>query len=142
MKYKIPIVLKMLPNYYIGGDYDIVHEDLEKGGFINYDGKLDGGYIDWQLGTEAEAEGYKNPSTMVQIMRLFAIQLTKQLVNDEAYVDQIRDEPKFHLTDEEKENFKQIYLKLLEGLNEALDKSNNQVVIKKKPKFNFSENDE
>ena len=82
MKYKIPIVLKMLPNYYIGGDYDIVHEDLENGGFINYDGKLDGGYIDWQLGIVVR-EGYKNPSTMVQIISFILIQLTKQLVDDE-----------------------------------------------------------
>ena len=67
-------------------------------------------------------------------MRIWACQLVTQMVNNKAYVNEVGDEPKFNITDEEREVFIGMIKKIHEGLNDCLEKSAESMVINKKIK--------
>ena len=67
-------------------------------------------------------------------MRIWACQLVTQMVNNKAYVNEISDEPKFDMSDKEKEISISVMKKLQEGLNDCLEKSTKSIVMNKKIK--------
>lgn len=97
-----------------------------------------GGRMDWNL--FHETNGHK-PEVNVHLMRLWTLQMVTQMVNEKAFVNEIHSEPKFEISEEDKELFLKTITKMTEVLNDELEKVNNSVVIKKKNKFNFTENE-
>jgi hypothetical protein len=90
-----------------------------------------GGRMDWGLHRNSH---YSNPVTSIQLMRLWTCQMVTQMVNNKAYVNEISDEPKFDVTDEEREIVLNVMKKLGQGLNDCLEKSTESMVINKKIK--------
>ena len=90
-----------------------------------------GGRFDWGLYTNPH---YQNATTTIQLMRLWTCQMVTQMVNNKAYVNEIGDEPKFNITDEEKEVFFGVISRLIDGLNDCLEKSGESMVMNKKIK--------
>ena len=87
-----------------------------------------------------ETNGHK-PEVNVHLMRLWTLQMVTQMVNEKAFVNEIHSEPKFEISEEDKELFLKTITKMTEVLNDELEKVNDSVVIKKKNKFNFTENE-
>lgn len=97
-----------------------------------------GGRMDWNL--FQEPNGHK-PEVNIHLMRLWTLQMVTQMVNEKAYANEIHSEPKFEISEEDKELFLKTISKMTEVLNDELEKANESVVIKKKNKFNFTENE-
>tara|TARA_R110002020_G_scaffold73616_4_gene188858 strand:- start:11171 stop:11623 length:453 start_codon:yes stop_codon:yes gene_type:complete len=146
MKFEKPFHIKLQPYYVISEpttEEESVERDLttqELGGLTSIRGEREsqedimvrsGGRMDWNLFNESN--GHK-PSVNIQLMRLWTCQMVIQMVNNKSYVNEIDDEPKFDITDEEREIFEGIMHKLTEGLNDCLEKSAESMVTNKKIK--------
>jgi len=149
MKFEKPINIRIIPNYVIKEPITVdehltyIESTENLGGVItrNDVGRDErdiqeevimrsGGRMEWAL--------YTNPdyiqTTPVQLMRIWACQLVTQMVNNKAYVNEVSDEPKFDISDKEKEIFISVMKKLNEGLNDCLEKSTKSIVLNKKIK--------
>ena len=146
MKFEKPFHIKLQPYYVISEpttEEESVERDLttqELGGLTSIRGEREsqedimvrsGGRMDWNLFNESN--GHK-PSVNIQLMRLWTCQMVIQMVNNKSYVNEIDDEPKFDITDEEREIFEGIMYKLTKGLNDCLEKSAESMVTNKKIK--------
>ena len=102
-----------------------------------------GGSFRWTLATitDKPIQEEFTGTVPVQLMRLWAVQMTSQLINNNAHVELHDDEPKFDVTDEEKITVDAVLAKLYRGLNESLEDSAYSVVTKRMKKFNFNENE-
>lgn len=102
-----------------------------------------GGSFRWTLTTitDKPIQEEFTGTVPVQLMRLWAVQMTSQLINNNAHVELHDDEPKFDVTDEEKITVDAVLAKLYRGLNESLEDSAYSVVTKRMKKFNFNENE-
>jgi hypothetical protein len=142
MRYDKPINIKITPSYRI--KEPLTEEEQQThfetttrlGGMVD-GSSLDvkqlssGGRMDWGMYTNQD---YINQTTCVQLMRIWTCQMVTQMVNNKAYVNEIGDEPKFNITDEEKEVFFGIMKKLNMGLNDSLEKSSESMVTNRKIK--------
>jgi len=144
MKFNKPISIRITPHYNIKEpitEEERLIKQLETenlGGLNtadplpNEDGELftSGGRMDWGI--------YQNPdynlTAPVQLMRIWACQLVTQMVNNKAHVNEIKDEPTFDISDEEREVYTKIIEKIHIGLNDCLEKSAESMVINKKIK--------
>jgi hypothetical protein len=146
MKFEKPFHIKLQPYYAIKEpttEEESAERDLstqELGGLTSITGEREsqedimarsGGRMDWNLFNESN--GHK-PAVNIQLMRLWTCQMVTQMVNNKSYVNEIDDEPKFDITDEEREIFEGIMYKLTEGLNDCLEKSAESMVTNKKIK--------
>ena len=102
-----------------------------------------GGSFRWTLTTitDRPIQEEFTGTVPVQLMRLWAVQMTSQLINNNAHVELHDDEPKFDVTDEERIAVDSVLNKLYRGLNESLEDSAYSVVTKRMKKFNFNENE-
>ena len=146
MKFEKPFHIKLQPYYAIKEpttEEESAERDLstqELGGLTSIRGEREsqedimvrsGGRMDWNLFNESN--GHK-PAVNIQLMRLWTCQMVTQMVNNKSYVNEIDDEPKFDITDEEREIFEGIMHKLTAGLNDCLEKSAESMVTNKKIK--------
>lgn len=90
-----------------------------------------GGRIDWGLYANPH---YQNATVTIQLMRLWTCQMVTQMVNNKAYVNEIGDEPRFDITDNEREVFIEVITRLTNGLHDCLEKSSESMVVNKKIK--------
>tara|TARA_R110002110_G_scaffold192729_3_gene401097 strand:+ start:23197 stop:23634 length:438 start_codon:yes stop_codon:yes gene_type:complete len=121
-------------------------EQREKGNYweVSEDNDLSsGGSFRWTLATitDRPIQEEFTGTVPVQLMRLWAVQMTSQLIDNNAHVELHDDEPKFNITNEEKKVIHDVLSKLYKGLNESLEDSAYSVVKKRMKKFNFNEND-
>ena len=121
-------------------------EQREKGNYweVSEDNDLSsGGSFRWTLATitDRPIQEEFTGTVPVQLMRLWAVQMTSQLIDNNAHVELHDDEPKFNITNEEHEVIASVLSKLYCGLNESLEDSAYSVVKKRMKKFNFNEND-
>jgi hypothetical protein len=147
MKFEKPINIRIIPNYVIKelvtvDEHLTYMESTENlGGVITgRDDNRDiqeevimrsGGRMEWALYTNPD---YIQQTIPIQLMRIWASQLVTQMVNNRAYVNEISDEPKFDISDKEKEIFISVMKKLYEGLNDCLEESTKSIVVNKKIK--------
>ena len=150
MKFEKPINIRIIPNYVIKEPITVdehltyIESTENLGGVItrNDVGRDErdiqeevimksGGRMEWALYTNPD---YIQQTTPVQLMRIWACQLVTQMVNNKAYVNEVSDEPKFDISDKEKEIFISVMKKLNEGLNDCLEKSTKSIVMNKKIK--------
>ena len=142
MKYDKPINIKITPSYRIKEPLTEEEKQTHIESTTRLGGMLDvsylnvkqlssGGRMDWAMYANQD---YINQSTCVQLMRIWTCQMVTQMVNNKAYVNEIGDEPKFNITDEEKEVFFGVMKKLGVGLNDSLEKSSESMVVNKKLK--------
>ncbi len=161
MKFKKPFYLSLTP-YYVLGDMgddtvrdeitelradeiangvsydDLVNHVVEAGGETE-DGKVifTGGRFDWQLVNVGDV--YNGPDRNhivdVQLMRLWAIQLFTQMVADKAYINEVKSEPKFELSEEEKTLLNKITTKMNLVLSKELLNIQNSFINKRKMRF-------
>ena len=150
MKFEKPINIRIIPNYVIKEPITVdehltyIESTENLGGVItrNDVGRDErdiqeevimrsGGIMEWALYTNPD---YIQQTTPVQLMRIWACQLVTQMVNNKAYVNEVSDEPKFDISDKEKEIFISVMKKLNEGLNDCLEKSTKSIVMNKKIK--------
>ena len=147
MKFEKPINIRIIPNYVIKEpvtvDEHLTYMESTKnlGGVItgrddNRDIREEvimrsGGRMEWALYTNPD---YIQQTIPIQLMRIWASQLVTQMVNNRAYVNEISDEPKFDISDKEKEIFISVMKKLHEGLNDCLEESTKSIVVNKKIK--------
>ena len=97
-----------------------------------------GGRMDWNLFQEPNSH---KPEINIHLMRLWALQLATQMINEKAYVNEIHSEPKFEIPEEDKEIMLKTIHKMNDVINDDLEKTNNSIITKKKNKFNFTENE-
>ena len=74
-------------------------------------------------------------------MRIWALQMVTQMINEKAYVNEIHSEPKFNISEDDKNIFLDIIVEMTNNLHKELEIQTDSVVRLKKYKFNF-ENDE
>jgi len=151
MKLEKSFHIKLQPHYCINEPSSIDEvdaiQDLSKelGGMgvkINYEGELDpnskiyrsGGHMDWNLYSEPDSQ---KPEINIQLMRIWALQMTTQMINERAYVNEIVSEPKFNINEEDKNTFLNVIVEMTEGLHKELENQLDSVVRMKKYKFNF-----
>jgi len=148
MKFDKPFHIKLQPNYVIKEPVDI--NELEKhnqstkelGGLItgpnNYDegGSIlrNGGRMNWFLYEEPNAH---KSIVNVSLMRIWALQLVTQMINEKAFVNEMVSEPKFNINDEDKNILLNVIKEMNEVLNDELEGSADSMIMKKKNKFNF-----
>lgn len=148
MKFNKEVNIKIIPDYVIKEpisteeevEINIMVED--KGGYHLNEGEGDitltsGGAMNWQM----YQTKYPNQITGVQLMRLWVTQMMTQMVNNKAFINEAVDEPRFDITDEEKEVFAGIIKKLTKELNDCLEKSDKTMITNKKKEFKFGENE-
>ncbi len=145
MKFKKGFGVILEPDYNIKEKVS-EEEQREKGNYweIWEDNDLsNGGSFRWTLTTitDRPIQEEFTGTVPVQLMRLWAVQMTSQLINNNAHVELHDDEPKFDVTDEEKIAVDAVLAKLYRGLNESLEDSSYSVVNKRIKKFNFNENE-
>lgn len=145
MKFKKGFGVILEPDYNIKEKVS-EEEQREKGNYweIWEDNDLsNGGSFRWTLTTitDRPIQEEFTGTVPVQLMRLWAVQMTSQLINNNAHVELHDDEPKFDVTDEEKIAVDSVLAKLYRGLNESLEDSSYSVVNKRIKKFNFNENE-
>ena len=145
MKFKKGFGVILEPDYNIK---EVVSEEeqREKGNYweVWEDNDLsNGGSFRWTLTTitDKPIQEEFTGTVPVQLMRLWAVQMTSQLIHNNAHVELHDDEPKFNITDEEKITVDAVLAKLYRGLNESLEDSAYSVVTKRMKKFNFNENE-
>ena len=150
MKFEKPINIRIIPNYVIKEPITVdehltyIESTENLGGVItrNDVGRDErdiqeevitrsGGRMEWAL---YKSPDYIQQTTPVQLMRIWACQLVTQMVNNKAYVNEVSDEPKFDMSDKEKEISISVMKKLQEGLNDCLEKSTKSIVLNKKIK--------
>tara|TARA_R110000868_G_scaffold261891_1_gene520061 strand:- start:386 stop:823 length:438 start_codon:yes stop_codon:yes gene_type:complete len=144
MKFKKGFGIVLEPDYNIKEKVS-EEEQREKGNYweVSEDNDLSsGGSFRWTLATitDRPIQEEFTGTVPVQLMRLWAVQMTSQLINNNAHVELHDDEPKFDVTDEEKITVDAVLAKLYRGLNESLEDSAYSVVTKRMKKFNFNEN--
>jgi hypothetical protein len=114
-------------------DEEEIRRNYEEAGSTT---KYMGGRFDWEL---IDLGKYKdegeNPLIDVQLMRLWALQLTAQLVRDKGYVNEADSKPKFDLSDEEVDLVDSVMKKMLDKMGVELEKTQNEMVAKRKPVF-------
>tara|TARA_R110002126_G_scaffold212420_1_gene359023 strand:+ start:376 stop:813 length:438 start_codon:yes stop_codon:yes gene_type:complete len=145
MKFKKGFGVILEPDYNIKEEVS-EEEQREKGNHWEVwdDNNLsNGGSFRWTLTTitDKPIQEEFTGTVPVQLMRLWAVQMTSQLINNNAHVELHDDEPKFDVTDEEKITVDAVLAKLYRGLNESLEDSAYSVVTKRMKKFNFNENE-
>jgi hypothetical protein len=109
---------------------------------INYEGELDpnskiyrsGGRMDWSLYNEPDSQ---KPEINIQLMRIWALQMVTQMINEKAYVNEIASEPKFNIDEEDKNTFLNVIVEMTENLHKEMENQLDSVVRMKKYKFNF-----
>ena len=145
MKFKKGFGVILEPDYNIK---EVVSEEeqIQKGNYweVWEDNDLsNGGSFRWTLTTitDRPIQEEFTGTVPVQLMRLWAVQMTSQLINNNAHVELHDDEPKFDVTDEERIAVDAVLNKLYRGLNESLEDSAYSVVTKRMKKFNFNENE-
>ena len=145
MKFKKGFGVILEPDYNIK---EVVSEEeqRQKGNYWEVWGDNDlsnGGSFRWTLTTitDRPIQEEFTGTVPVQLMRLWAVQMTSQLINNNAHVELHDDEPKFDVTDEERIAVDAVLNKLYRGLNESLEDSAYSVVKKRRKKFNFNENE-
>ena len=145
MKFKKGFGVILEPDYNIK---EVVSEEeqIQKGNYweVWEDNDLsNGGSFRWTLTTitDRPIQEEFTGTVPVQLMRLWAVQMTSQLINNNAHVELHDDEPKFYVTDEERIAVDAVLNKLYRGLNESLEDSAYSVVTKRMKKFNFNENE-
>jgi hypothetical protein len=145
MKFKKGFGVILEPDYNIK---EVVSEEeqIQKGNYweVWEDNDLsNGGSFRWTLTTitDKPIQEEFTGTVPVQLMRLWAVQMTSQLINNNAHVELHDDEPKFDVTDEERIAVDAVLNKLYRGLNESLEDSAYSVVTKRMKKFNFNENE-
>lgn len=146
MKFEKPFHIKIQP-YYVIKEPTTEEESVERrlstqelGGLTTMGERPEGenvtivrtgGRIDWSLFQEPNS--YK-PEINIHLMRLWALQLVTQMINEKAYVNEIHSEPKFEIPEEDKE----IMLKTIQKMNcvihDELEKSAESMVTNKKIK--------
>lgn len=154
MKFEKPFHIKIQPYYAIKeptneaaadammrlsltmGGQNIIIDESEDDGITKI--LRSGGRMDWNL--FQEPNGHK-PEVNIHLMRLWTLQMVTQMVNEKAYTNEIYSEPKFEISEEDKELFLKTISKMTEVLNDELEKVNESVITKKKNKFNFTENE-
>ncbi len=145
MKFKKGFGVILEPDYNIKEEVS-EEEQRQKGNYWEVwdDNNLsNGGSFRWTLATitDKPIQEEFTGTVPVQLMRLWAVQMTSQLINNNAHVELYGDEPKFDVTDEEKITVDAVLAKLYRGLNESLEDSAYSVVTKRMKKFNFNENE-
>lgn len=145
MKFKKGFGVILEPDYNIKEEVS-EEEQRQKGNYWEVwdDNNLsNGGSFRWTLATitDKPIQEEFTGTVPVQLMRLWAVQMTSQLINNNAHVELHDDEPKFDVTDEEKITVDAVLAKLYRGLNESLEDSAYSVVTKRMKKFNFNENE-
>lgn len=145
MKFKKGFGVILEPDYNIKEEVS-EEEQRQKGNYWEVwdDNNLsNGGSFRWTLTTitDKPIQEEFTGTVPVQLMRLWAVQMTSQLINNNAHVELHNDEPKFDVTDEEKITVDAVLAKLYRGLNESLEDSAYSVVTKRMKKFNFNENE-
>jgi hypothetical protein len=145
MKFKKGFGVILEPDYNIKEKVS-EEEQREKGNYweVWEDNDLsNGGSFRWTLTTitDRPIQEEFTGTVPVQLMRLWAVQMTSQLINNNAHVELHDDEPKFDVTDEERIAVDSVLNKLYRGLNESLEDSAYSVVTKRMKKFNFNENE-
>lgn len=145
MKFKKGFGVILEPDYNIKEEVS-EEEQRQKGNYWEVwdDNNLsNGGSFRWTLTTitDKPIQEEFTGTVPVQLMRLWAVQMTSQLINNNAHVELYGDEPKFDVTDEEKITVDAVLAKLYRGLNESLEDSAYSVVTKRMKKFNFNENE-
>jgi hypothetical protein len=70
-------------------------------------------------------------------MRIWALQLVTQMVNEKAYVNELVSEPKFNIDEENKKIYLEVMSKMTKVLHDELESVSDEMVIKKKNKFTF-----
>jgi len=145
MKFKKGFGVILEPDYNIKEEVS-EEEQREKGNYWEVwedNGLSNGGSFRWTLTTitDKPIQEEFTGTVPVQLMRLWAVQMTSQLINNNAHVELHDDEPKFDVTDEEKIAVDAVLAKLYRGLNESLEDSSYSVVTKRMKKFNFNENE-
>ena len=145
MKFKKGFGVILEPDYNIKEKVS-EEEQREKGNYweVSEDNDLSsGGSFRWTLTTitDKPIQEEFTGTVPVQLMRLWAVQMTSQLIDNNAHVELHDDEPKFNITNEEKKVIHDVLSKLYKGLNESLEDSAYSVVKKRMKKFNFNEND-
>ncbi len=145
MKFKKGFGIVLEPDYNIKEKVS-EEEQREKGNYweVSEDNDLSsGGSFRWTLATitDRPIQEEFTGTVPVQLMRLWAVQMTSQLIDNNAHVELHDDEPKFNITNEEHEVIASVLSKLYCGLNESLEDSSYSVVKKRMKKFNFNEND-
>lgn len=145
MKFKKGFGVVLEPNYNIKEKVS-EEEQRELGNYWEVWGDNDlsnGGSFRWTLAsiTDRPIQEEFTGTVPVQLMRLWAVQMTSQLINNKAHVELHDDEPKFDVTDEERIAVDAVLNKLYRGLNESLEDSAYSVVTKRMKKFNFNENE-
>jgi hypothetical protein len=153
MKFNKPFHIKLQPNYVIKepmnfNEIELHNENTKKLGGINifagnseeeYESILrSGGRMDWSLYNEPDSD---KPIINVSLMRIWALQLVTQMINEKAYVNEIVSEPKFNIDEEDKNNFLSVVEKMSKVLNDELENVGDSMVMKKKNKFNFNKNE-
>lgn len=145
MKFKKGFGIILEPDYNIK---EVVSEEeqRQKGNYWEVWGDNDlsnGGSFRWTLTTitDRPIQEEFTGTVPVQLMRLWAVQMTSQLIHNNAHVELHDDEPKFDVTDEERIAVDAVLNKLYRGLNESLEDSAYSVVKKRRKKFNFNENE-
>ena len=146
MKFEKPFHVKIQPYYAISElttEEESVELDLstqELGGLTTVGGRPEGenvimfrsgGRMDWNLFNESNGS---KPKVNIHLMRLWALQLATQMINEKAFVNEIHSEPKFEIPEEDKE----IMLKTIQKMNcvihDELEKSAESMVTNKKIK--------
>ena len=145
MKFKKGFGVILEPDYNIKEKVS-EEEQIQKGNYweVWEDNDLsNGGSFRWTLTTITDRliQEEFTGTVPVQLMRLWAVQMTSQLINNNAHVELHDDEPKFDVTDEERIAVDAVLNKLYRGLNESLEDSAYSVVTKRMKKFNFNENE-
>ena len=138
MKFKKGFGVILEPDYNIKEEVS-EEEQREKGNHWEVwdDNNLsNGGSFRWTLTTitDKPIQEEFTGTVPVQLMRLWAVQMTSQLINNNAHVELYGDEPKFDVTDEEKITVDAVLAKLYRGLNESLEDSAYSVVTKRMKK--------
>lgn len=93
-----------------------------------------GGKFDWFMYHDSNVK----PEIRINLMRLWALQMVTQMVNDKAYANEIHSEPKFDISQEEKENYYQLVKKLSGRLHDEIESLQDSMITKKKNKFDFN----
>lgn len=153
MKFEKPFHIKLQPEYYINepsdfGDVSTMNETAKDLGGIplivgldtelNHDYNLykSGGRMNWNLYNEPDTD---KPEINVQLMRIWALQMVTQMINEKAYVNEIDSRPVFNIKEEDKNVFLNVVVEMTKTLHAELEKSSESMVLKKRSKFKLTE---
>ena len=151
MKLEKPFHIRINPHYCINEPSSIDEVDTiqnlskDLGGLgvqLNYEGELNpeskiyrsGGRMDWSLYNEPDSQ---KPEINIQLMRIWALQMVTQMINEKAYVNEIHSEPKFNINEEDKNTFLNVIVEMTDTLHKEMEDQLDSVVRMKKYKFNF-----